>query len=186
VDFNIIYRRRSGGAWQIIASDIARNGSYRDYTPASGVSYEYQGDAVGTNGVASATAVMTATLNLKRVWMHDVTSPQGTALQVSQVGDITPSWQPDAAPVSYVGRTRPVVVVGDEDEGAYGTELFFNDIASYQVFAALAKTKATVCVRDSIGHKTFGVIRGLNPTFPPGGWVRLPLDLMETDYSEGV
>jgi hypothetical protein len=53
-----VYRRLAGqpATAQRIATDVPSGGTYQDYTAVSGVSYEYQVIAFGSNGTQQASA----------------------------------------------------------------------------------------------------------------------------------
>jgi len=51
-----VYRREGGGEGIRLARDLPPNQPWTDYTPASGVAYDYRVAAVGANGTTSLSA----------------------------------------------------------------------------------------------------------------------------------
>ncbi|HEU4754009.1 MAG TPA: carbohydrate binding domain-containing protein [Armatimonadota bacterium] len=115
VSRNDILRRVSGspGPWTVLGSTVP-GGTYRDYSAASGVTYEYRARGVAASGAYTDSAVQTATLKLQGVWIHDPLDPVGTIAafpygRASRSGDLDVT----SGATYYAGREYPVVDYGE-------------------------------------------------------------------------
>lgn len=150
VQSNDIYRRPSNNSWANstpdnpyrlapgispwvrIATGVAPNGTFRDYTAASGVLYEYQALAVATNGTTADSNVVSAIITLTGVWVHAVADPQGTAMMMTIDPERSEDWQGAFTPQIMAGRALPVVDVGDTDDQRFRYGLLFTrDMAAH-------------------------------------------------------
>lgn len=186
VAYNDLYRRINGGEWIRIATDIAPNAVYDDYAAPSGASCDYQGDAVATNGVATASAIVTAILNLTGLWIHDVAAASTTAFRFTRNTSRRNGRRADVTSMKFAGRDLPMTEFGDTDEGAGAFSLLITDKAELDALWTLYGRKATLCFRDSSGRRLFGILPALEPEDQLGGYWTANLDVVENDHSEEV
>lgn len=186
---NDLYRRVKGiAAWKRIAAAIAVNGSYADYTAASGVTYEYKVTANGASGITADSATAEKSLILSGVWLHDVSDAAGTSHQFRlDGGGRSTSWNLDAQLMQFDGRTYPVAEFGGSQTGGVSFNLGLTqasgDLAALE---ALVARKATLCYRDGRGRKAFGVITSLSVSDGILGVYSANMQLYRIDYDEEV
>jgi|GEM_PF-2713827 len=185
VSVNHVYRRERDGDWVRLSTTVPPNGTYDDYTAASGVVYEYQGDAVGVNGVVTATNVAATSLTLTGLWLHNIDDPQGTAIELgTQARD--EDWTADVTFMKVAGRTRPIADVGESDDGAFRAEVLVEDKATKEALRRLIMTKPLLCVRDNSGRKLFGMVPTMAQADELWGGFAFSLEVTETDFDEAV
>lgn len=159
--YNDIYRSGPEGKIRI-AKNIAKNGSYSDYTPASGTDYTYTAVAVSADQTTAESTGVVGSITLKGAWLHD---PADTATlhQFKYDGSGRNSdWQPEAELVRYTGRVNPVVVFGEaEDERVTVSLQMDKNDTDYTKLMSLIKRKSLLCYRDGRGRKVFGVVLAL-------------------------
>jgi hypothetical protein len=160
---NEIYRRVSGttGLFHLLG-EADPNGSFRDYTALSGVTYEYKAKAIaGERSAESATA--TGTLQLQGVWLHDPLDPGGTIYQfpfgkASRATDneISQGLQ------HFAGREDPVADHGEHRTHTYRISSFvpFGDDYAAGLAAAVgfAEARRTLVLRDNRGRGAAGAV----------------------------
>jgi hypothetical protein len=182
---NDLYRRIAGGGWIRIADNVAPNGTYDDYAAPSGAFCEYQGDAIGTNGTATASPIVGATLNITDLWVHAV-GDGSSSLRVERVTARNADSQAEVTMLAFAGRSRPVAAFGDTDSAGYHATLIIRDQAMLTGLVSLRDRKTTLCFRDNAGRVVFGVIPALPITDELwGGWT-VTLDVVEVAYDEEV
>jgi len=189
VAYNDVYRRNSGATtWQRIATQVPVNATYADYAAASGQAYDYKVTAIGNNNTqVDSTTVSTSGVTLTGLWVHNVTSPASTSLNLSHNTAQSDDWKPTATPMQFAGRTRPVVEFGEQESYTFNVDLYLaNNAANWPALRDLIRSKPTLCVRDSMGTKVFGVILDLPKTDQTWGDKTVSLSVTEIDYSEGV
>ncbi|MED4586677.1 hypothetical protein P9578_28380 [Brevibacillus choshinensis] len=186
--FNDLYRKESTETvWTRIASDVPVNGSYVDYTPASGVSYDYKAIVTGDNGTIAESASKTASFTLKGVWLHSVMDPVGTIGNYPFDGNgRSSSWQTEVELMKFAGRDKPVAEFGEQEAENINVSIrVTRDELQYRKLMNLIRSREIVCYRDGRGRRVFGVCSGLPVTDETVGYtINLMID--EIDYEEGV
>lgn len=157
VTYNSVYRRKQGETtWQRIATNIAENGSFNDYTPASGQVYEYYVRAHGENSTTSDSAVVNESITLTGVWLHDTTDPS-TLHQFKYDGDgRNENWQPIATISQFAGRRLPVAEYDESEQRSITVNLKMKKgDTDREAMEKLVHSKNTLCYRDGRGRKMF-------------------------------
>lgn len=181
---------KAAGPWVVIGA-TAIGGAWRDYTAASNVTYEYQAVAVAADGSYQLSTRVDGRLCLGGAWIHDPTDP--AAAQTS-VQHYPYGWQGKedettvvAAGTHYAGRELPVY-----DFGEHATETLKVPIqvpsgddwlAQFTALQDLARVRRTLCVRDAVGRRVFGVIPSVPRTDEKYGTSSV-LTIESVDYLE--
>ncbi|MFE1630740.1 DNRLRE domain-containing protein [Brevibacillus reuszeri] len=187
VTSNDLYRRELGQEeWTRIKVGIPRNGSYEDFTVASGITYEYKVRAFGNNATMKDTHYYQGTVHLNGVWLHCVGDPSGTTRQFVLRSGYSDEWKAEGSLMQFAGRKRPVAEFGEGGEGNIQVDLsMLKDSEDRISLQRIVSKRSTVCYRDNRGRKMFGVIFVLPSTDTYYGYdVSLSID--ETDYREEV
>jgi hypothetical protein len=165
---NQIHRRRADGTGATIVmadeTEVAENGSWRDYTAAGGRAYEYRARAVAATGTADSVWTE-ATLTLQGVWLHDPLDPEGTAAQYlygrsgrDEVIDVA------ASEVQFAGRTYPVVEFGEQQADTWTVRIIVPHgpawASDMEALRAFVQTRRTLHFRDNRGRAAYCVLTG--------------------------
>lgn len=184
---NDLYRRKQGETtWTRIAMAIPENGTYYDYTAASGVVYEYKVRANGDNTAISESSPVVGSIALNGVWLHDVADPEGTIWNFQYDGGRDSEWRAEAEFMQFAGRAKPVVEFGEQEEGRVKVTLqLLRNTQDLDKLQTLVRRKGTICYRDGRGRKVYGVITSLPVKDEPYGY-SVEIEVNETAYNEGV
>ena len=156
--------------WQVLGS-TELNGTFQDYTAASGVLYEYRIKAIAGEFFSFSTeTVADAALDLSGVWMHDPANqtvsasslhnfPYGKDQRSTALDTITTEQQ-------FAGRTFPVVDFGEfEKEDVSITVDIPHGPDHYTEEAAIRgfmEMRRTIFVRDNRGRALYGTMSGFS------------------------
>jgi hypothetical protein len=157
VSYNSVFRRRQGeSTWTRIATNIEADGSFTDYTPASDQVYEYYVRSWGDNGTYSDSSIVTESVTLQGVWLHDTTDPS-TLHQFKYDGDgRSENWQPTAAMMQFAGRKLPIAEYDDSETRSITVNLKMRKYdTDKEMLEKLIRSKNTLCYRDGRGRKMF-------------------------------
>jgi hypothetical protein len=157
VSYNDLYRRKQGETtWARIATNIPADASFVDYTPASGQVYEYYVRAWGDNGTYSDSSIVSESITLTGVWLHEADNPLNTLHQFKLVSDRSENWQPTVAMMQFAGRRLPVAEYDDTEQRSISVKLtMLKNSDDKEVLENLIRSKRTLCYRDARGRKMF-------------------------------
>lgn len=186
---NALYRKRSSDStWTRIATGLAVNAVYSDYTPRSGYAYDYKVRTTSTTGSTADSATSTTTLNLTKTFLHEASNPSGTirGYRDTTVGGRSSDWVPELTQNEYVGRTNPVSEYGPHEQYTVQAQILVIDgTGDYDALQSVHQRKVIVCYRDPSGKKVFGTL----PSFSESdnmGYASVALRVDQVDYSEAV
>lgn len=155
VVYSDIFRRKQGEfKWIRIATGVQN--SFTDYTPASGVVYEYKVRAWGDNETYTDSVVVSESVEFTGVWLHDTTDPS-TLHQFKYDGDgRSENWQPTAAMMQFAGRKLPIAEFDDFETRSITVNLKMRKYdTDKEMLEKLIHSKNTLCYRDGRGRKMF-------------------------------
>ncbi|NUK30990.1 DNRLRE domain-containing protein [Parageobacillus sp. VR-IP] len=157
VSYNDLYRRKQGETtWTRIATNIPADASFIDYTPASGQVYEYFVRAWGDNGTYSDSSVVSKSISLTGVWLHEADNPLETLHQFKLVSDRSENWQPTAAMMQFAGRRLPIAEYDDTEQRSVSVKItVLKNSDDREAIERLIRSKNTLCYRDARGRKMF-------------------------------
>lgn len=167
--YNDVLRRVDGseGDYTVVGT-APTNGAFRDYTAASGVTYEYVARA-STGADAPYTDADSATegISFLGLWIHDPLDPEGTVRQLLY-GQAARSLQHGTihVGVQYAGRSYPVFDYGEQKTTAFAVQIDVPHGADWRTeldaLAVFADQERNVVVRDSRGRSVTGAMAGYN------------------------
>ena len=186
---NILYRRRADGTGDTatLTSTLGLDGTWRDYTAASGVVYEYMVRAVALVGTTDSAWSADTTLTLVGVWLHDPLDPQDTIYQYPY-GRSARSGGIEVASKAqqYAGRTHPVVDYGENQLTTYQVQAVIPygptwdaDLAAIRAFA---EYRRTLMFRDNRGRAVYADFDGYKETDTDSGFT-VSFSITEVDYT---
>jgi hypothetical protein len=155
VIYSDVFRRKQGESnWMRIATGVQN--SFTDYTPASGIVYEYKVRAWGDNETYTDSAVVSESVEFTGVWLHDTTDPS-TLHQFKYDGDgRSENWQPTAAMMQFAGRKLPIAEYDDSETRSITVNLKMRKYdTDKEMLEKLIRSKNTLCYRDGRGRKMF-------------------------------
>lgn len=154
-------------AWQLLG-EADPNGTFKDYTAASGVLYEYRVRAIAGEFFQDSTdTVADTTLELQGVWLHD---PADDAVTIRQFlyGKDTRSTAIETVGTEqrFAGRTFPVVDFGEHETEDYTITVDIPHGPTHRTeesdLRAFMEMKKTLFLRDNRGRATYGTMSGYN------------------------
>lgn len=168
---------------------VGPNGTYLDYSAASGVAYRYRVAALASNGTSRDSATVTpAPLRLSGVWLHDPADPASTALALPFDGmGRTSEDTLDLTLRQYVGRDLPTPEWGTSEARSVklGTTFRRDDAGLRDRLMLLVRRRAVLLYRDTRGRKLYAVLGGVPLTDGPLGQTT-DLTFTAVSYVEGV
>jgi hypothetical protein len=155
----------AGQDWVTIGA-VGEDGSWRDYTAAAQVTYDYKAQAVAPDGTTTDSTIDQGALALEGVWIHDPADPANADDSAHQFpfGRTSNSDDLDlfGEGTYYAGRELPVWEFGEHRAeklnvvvDVAGGATWLNDVAALRTFAV---QRTVVCVRDARGRRVFGVL----------------------------
>lgn len=137
----------------------------------------------------SDSEIVTASLTLQGVWLHDPSDPAGTVRQYLFGGTgRTSSPAAGSTELRFVGRVFPVYEFGeDETEDVRTTVQVPHGLDWAEQRAALlatARSKRVWCYRDNRGRRVFGVLGVRDSDQAYGSAIDLTVD--RADFNEAV
>ncbi|MBW3113481.1 hypothetical protein KYJ26_16630 [Bacillus sp. MCCB 382] len=182
---NDLYRRKQGGDWIRIAKNIFA--SYRDFSVASGETYEYKVLAIGDNLTSSESTVHQASISLRGIWLYDINDAENTLHNFRYDGDGRSSqWEIESSTMRFKGRTRPVTETGEMEDYVVPFALILKESAERQALEKIIYSRNIVCYRDGKGRKLFGLITRFPLADEIWGGQTTELEIMRIDYEESV
>jgi hypothetical protein len=188
VDHNEVFRRKTGEtSWVKIATNIANDGSYSDYTCPFKDQYEYKVRTWGVNSVYRDSEVSSITITTRFLYVHDVTDPAGTLLELPYRSDTSENWAPEVAKLKYAGRRRPVIQYGEMAEYDYACKVqLIKGSQLHTDYEALMRSLSQLCIRDSRGRRVFGGIAEPLSSADTSYGYEIDLKISENGYDEAV
>ncbi|MGG1571591.1 hypothetical protein [Fictibacillus sp. NRS-1165] len=152
---NNIYRRKVGEIdWLKIADKIPPNLYFTDFTPASGISYEYMVETWGVNGTFTNSMIVSAAIFLNDSQVAVVTNPD---LWVSL------KWNPSKkfdftvtrAQMAFNNRVNPVSEFGQNEGYTISLSFALRSDEELDMIQNIIQSKQTLLFRDSRGRRVF-------------------------------
>jgi hypothetical protein len=167
--------------------NVAVPSTFDDYTVKSGVIYEYQVVAVGSNGAPASSDIASGVTDFSGVVLYDVSDPAGTICTFAyDGGGKSHSWEPESAMMQFQGREAPVVEFGrSESTSVTFTIDMARDREDLNKLSALVRRKAILCYRDGRGVSVFGVVQRLPYTDEIFGYTA-SVEVLKVSYTEEV
>lgn len=156
----------AGDDWTVIGA-VVEDGTWKDYTAASQITYEYLARAVSADDTTTDSDTEQATLDLQGVWIHDPVDPaeaDDSAYQFRYGSVSGKGLGHDTMGVGayYAGRQYPVYDFGEHDAEELSAAIQIEHgptwIADVAAVGAFARAKTTLCVRDTRGRRVFGTV----------------------------
>ncbi|GAA0313833.1 hypothetical protein GCM10008967_00400 [Bacillus carboniphilus] len=187
VSYNSIFRKKQGETeFKRIATNIPTDGTFIDYTPASDQIYEYKVRTWGDNGTYSESVVVSQSIKLTGVWLHDVTDPEGIHNFKLDGGGRSKDWSTDAAYMKFAGRPDPVTEFSEhEDDVVNATIKIMRESGEHIILERLLKSRNILCYRDGRGRRLFGTATQFPLTDESWGYAT-EIKVRRTSYSEVV
>ena len=168
---NEIYRREYGtdDAYTRIAVNVSNNSIFRDYTPASGVTYEYYVRAWGDNGTFQDSYSNEIMINIENTMISIASNPtRFVRLEYNPSRSIKRG--KERSMLQFNGRTSPVAEFGVTETNTINLSFDIQDRTTLEVLTDIIDAKETLLYRDSRGRKEYVTVDSLSITdkFPNG------------------
>jgi hypothetical protein len=187
VNGNDIYRRvyASDDPYTRIATNVSNNGVFRDYTPASGTTYEYYVRAWGDNGTFQDSYTNTIMITIQNTMISIASNPtRFVRLEYNPSRSI--SHGKDRTLLKFNGRVYPVAEFGIQEERGLSLSFSIRERTTLDVLLDIIDSKETLLYRDSRGRRHFVTVESVDvdDRFPDGYNVSFDPDTVE--YIEEV
>lgn len=185
--YNDIYRRIAGtdDPYERIATNVSNNGVFRDYTPASGVTYQYYVRAWGDNTTFQDSYSNMIAISIENTMISIASNPtRFVRLEYNPSRSLNRGL--DRSMMVFNGRKFPVAEFGFHE--TWGADMSFDlrDRTSLEVLVDIVDSKETLIYRDSRGRREFVTVDSISITdkFPDGYTVKFNPEKVE--YIEEV
>lgn len=171
VTYNDIYRRVYGtdDPYIRLATNVSNNGMFRDFTPASGVTYQYYVRAWGDNGTFQDSLTNTILITIENT-MISVASNPTRFVRMEYNPSRSFSHKKDRAMLKFNGRAFPVAEFGIQEELDINLSFAVRDRTTLELLVDIIDEKQTLLYRDSRGRKEFVTVDSIDidDKFPDG------------------
>jgi len=171
--------------WIKIANELEPQGAFIDYTPASGVAYEYKVKALATNDTSQDSPTLLNTLYFNSTLLQK-TSDFGMIVPLSFVASRDTKKQIESAVRAFAGRRRPVREFGENTEVGLSIQWEVDTFAEVQAFDDMIESRETLLYRDYTGRRMFVTTDMLDVEDKEIYGFVLSADFVETDYNEDL
>jgi len=186
VDHNDIYRMASNETiWTRVATGIPNNGSYTDYSPQSGMNYQYQAIAIGVNSSSTVSNIITSSITVLYV---QITSTQDHTKYVAlryyepKVETVTKT----KASMLFAGREYSVSEFGEHTGRTIPFTFHINNVNDLNMIRALVDSEQILLYRDNRGRKMFCTIDALGVTDQNPNYYDVTINPEQVSYTEVV
>lgn len=167
---NEIHRRvysatNPDGLYQVVG-EADPNGTFKDFTAASGVLYEYRVRAIAGEFFTDSTpAVADSELELQGIWLHDPADDEVTVRQFLYGKDNrSTSLDTKGTVQQFAGRTFPVTDFGEHEEEDISATVDIPHGPTHRTeeadLRAFMEMKKTLFFRDNRGRACYGTMSG--------------------------
>jgi hypothetical protein len=185
VSYNDIYRKKSTETDYIrIATSVAEDGAWTDYTLASGVEYDYIIRAIGTDGSYADSDAVDITLTLTAPQIA-LASNYSTYLDIAYLVGVSESRNYNKSMVVFAGREAPVAEFSEHVNMEMTLSIIMDDYADVETLIGYMETKETLLYRDYRGRREFVTVGSIEVQ-DNGSHFTVGLTLERTSYSEVV
>jgi hypothetical protein len=179
------YSSSNDGEWTRIGKDLSTIGSFLDYTPASGILYEYKVRAISTDGTYSDSRIVQAQIDFN-----------STLLQlVSDYATITPlrycttrelDMEIENGLMTFAGRAYPVREYGEHESITLQVDWEVDDYYEVRTFRQMLQAREMLLYRDNNGRRYFVTSGKLKTKDKPVNGFEMSIELDVTSYKEDI
>jgi hypothetical protein len=162
VSYNSVFRRKQGESTFIrIATNIAVDSTFTDYTPQSATNYEYKVRTWGDNGTYSDSDVVSNSVTVSDAQLALV-SDFGQWVELVFGSDRTEGRQRNRTMMKFAGRESPVSEFGEHFDLGLNLSYQIWDVGELQKLIDLCDSKQTLLYRDNRGRREFVTVDGVS------------------------
>ena len=182
-----LFRRKVGDSkWTRIADNVALNGSYIDFTPASEQVYEYYVRAWGDNGTYRDSAVVNESITLKSIWLVDPDELESIHhfryFEPGRTSDRVVRGQM----MEFEGRSLGMAEFSSKEQQKVNVVLQLKkNSGDLEALHDLLSRHSAILYRDAKGRRIYGVIFSLSENETDYGYT-VPIEVQAVSYEEGV
>lgn len=182
-----LFRRKVGDSkWTRIVDNVALNGSYIDYTPASEQVYEYYVRAWGDNGTYRDSAVVNESITLKSIWLVDPDEPESLHhfryFEPGRTSDRIVRGQM----MEFEGRSLGMAEFSSAEQKKINVVLQMKkNSGDLEALHDLLSRHTAILYRDAKGRRIYGAIFSLSENETDYGYT-VPIEVQAVSYEEGV
>lgn len=168
-----------------IAAEVDKNGSYVDYTPMSGLEYEYIVRGFGVNGTISDSNVIIAQTTIKHAILC-VASDPANFIRLKWNPERSVHYERQMAKLQFNGREYPVVEYSPFARRQYSLSFDFDNINILNNFLDFTYQREVLLYRDGRGRRDFIAIETIDVKEKKPSWYHVTVNPERVDYDEEV
>lgn len=170
--------------WALVADQLASNGSWIDYAPASELTYEYYVRTWGGNDTFSDSAIVEGEVRFEDTFLQRALVPSDL-LKLTESETRSQSISKGGSGMSFAGRVLPVWESNIHLEGVLSVTWRVFSAPEMRNALAFLKRNETFLYRDNAGRKLYCVVRDPEVEDLPVAGFDISIELYEVDYVEG-
>lgn len=186
INYNDVYRRKQSETSFIrIATNIPNNGSFIDYTPASGQVYEYKVTANGNNGTSSDSTILSSLITVPYTQLSMVSS-YIQWITLMYYAPRQEKRQVERAMTQYAGRPSRVAEYGEHTDLDLGLSFSIRKSSDVDTLRTFCESRQILLYRDNRGRREFVTTDGADiQDQNPNYWI-VSINFQRTSYAEAV
>lgn len=185
-----IYRREysptDSNKWVKLASGLDLEGSFIDYTPASGVYYEYRVKALNEdNGTSSNSDIENVRINFSVALLqeaHKLSNVIVMNFATSREAD----FGIESKLMYFAGRAKPVREFGENERESLTVEWEVDKYSEIKAIQNTLRKREVMLYRDGNGRRLWVTADNLSVSDKPVNGFSLRMDLTITDFTEDL
>jgi hypothetical protein len=188
VSYNDIYRMASNETtWIRIATQVENNGSFPDYTPASGMVYQYKVVSVGSNDVIVESNIVSTSTNFKNVHLS-LAIDYSNYIELMHDPSRSQRINIESAYMQFAGRSKGVTEFGEHENNEIPLSFTIIGNDKLELLKGLIYNRETLLYRDSRGRRVFCTITNIDISddIALDEWYKVSFTVNETSYTEVI
>lgn len=184
VSSNDVYRKGPGQT-EFVRVAVNVIGSFVDYTPAHGKTYEYYVKSFGENGtfrdsdaVSGSAVFESAQLALTSDYSKWVKMKKGASRNKDKSVERTLS--------EFAGRPQAMAEYGEHDKWMANVSFLIFDVEELNMLDYLIDSRETLLYRDNFGKREFVSVAGYSSEDHPSGWWNVSLTAEKVYFVEVI
>jgi hypothetical protein len=179
------YTPEGENPWVKIADGLAPEGSFIDYTPASGVTYEYMVKAIANNDTSADSTPKQVTLSFDYAMLQLADNlPAIYPLKYAYSREV--SHEIESGTQTFAGRTRPVREFGEHKFTTISLEWEVDEYDELRIFEKMFDARGVMLYRDPNGRRQWVTTGELDVKDKEVRGFVLSSEFTVTDYNEDL
>lgn len=184
VSSNDVYRKGPGQTEFVrVAVDV--NGSFVDYTPAHGKTYEYYVKSFGENGTFRDSDAVSGSAVFESAQLA-LTSDYSKWVKMKKGASRNKDKSIERAMSKFAGRPQAMAEYGEHEEWMANVSFLIFDVEELNMLDHLIESRETLLYRDNFGKREFVSVAGYSSEDHPSGWWNVSLTAEKVYFVEVI